>query len=54
MSCYKKNEKMKPTIRLFSGKMRMLSKLSLESFTYDFTENFSSPVRKQKKSLINT
>ena len=36
----KKNDAIKPTTRFFSGEMLMLAKVSLESFTYEFTETF--------------
>ena len=44
----------KPTTRFFSGKMLMFTKILLEGFTYDLTEIFFFPGKKQKKFLMGT
>ena len=50
----KKTNEVKPTTKLFSGKMLIFAKLFLESFTYDFSETFSFQTGKQKKYMTST
>ena len=45
----KKNANEKPTTRLFSGKMLMFAKISLESFVNDLTETFFFPDKKTRE-----
>ena len=45
----KKANEVKPTTKLFSGKMLIFAKLFLESFTYDFSETFFFPNWKAKE-----
>ena len=46
----KKNNKIKPTTRFFSGKMLMFAKVLLESFVYDLTETFFFPNTQTKET----
>ena len=39
----KKNGNIKPSTRVFAGKMLMFAKLSLKSFIYDLNETFMFP-----------